>query len=218
MNQPLSTQEITAEASASVQQDDDIHGRVRDLALRALRTRSLEAGEIRAVVRAVAEGVSLGAGQRAGEVKQAVGDALSGLDEAVAKVAQATNLAMKELLAQGKDFTEQDLKPALEELKITEQALVEILKDVAEHAGSTIAQEFKEAVEHIRRSGTGTGASVSAILSELGGRLSATLQSGKSAGQEAARTVSGRLAGVASGILGGMADALREKSEQARKK
>lgn len=217
MDQPLSTQEITAAASTSVQQDGDIRARVRDLTLRGLQHRRLEMAEVREVVQAVAEGVSLGLELRAGEVRQALTEALSGLDDALAKTAQATHLALQELLSQGKDFTEQDLKRALEDIKITEQAFLDTLGQVADAAGSKIKQELKDAVEHVRRSGTDTGASVKTTLNELGNRLSSTLQAGKSTGQEAALTVSSRLAALASGILAGMAEALREKSEPRKK-
>lgn len=218
MNQPLSTQEITSAVSASLQQDvGDIRTKVRDLTLRALQTRRLEADGIREVMRAVAEGVSLGAEHRAGEVKQALAAALAGLDDAMAKAAQATHLALQELLSKSKDFSDQDLKRALDDLKITEQALLDTLGQVADAAGSKIRQELKDAVEHVRHSGTDTGASVKQTMNDLGNRLSATLQVSKAAGQVAAHTLGSRLAALASGILAGMAEALREKSEPKQK-
>lgn len=217
MDQPLSTQEISTAASASMQQEGDIRTRVRDLTLRGFQHRRLEMVEVREVVRAVAEGVSQGAEKRAGEVRQALAAAVSGLDDALAKSAQATHLALQELLSHGKDFTDQDLKHALEDLKITEQAFLDTLGQVADSASGKIRQELKDAIEHARRSGTDTGASVRTTLGELGNRLSSTLQEGKSAGQEARRTVSARLAALASGILAGMAEALREKSESKQK-
>lgn len=214
MSQPMTTQEIVSAASASMQDDGDIRARVHDLTLRALRERRLEASEVRAVVRSVAEGVSLGAEQRTGEVKEALTAAISGLDAALLKAAQATHLALQEMISQGKDFTAQDLQPALEDMKITEQAFLDTLGQVAETAGGRIKQELKAAVDHARHSGTDTGASVRDSLSELGGRISATLQAGKSSGQEAAQTVTSRLAALASGILAGMADVLHEKSRK----
>lgn len=214
MSQPMTTQEIVTAASASMQDDGDIRTRVHDLTLSALRERRLEASEVRAVVRSVAEGVSLGAEQRTGEVKEALTAAISGLDAALLKAAQATHLALQEMISQGKDFTAQDLQPALEDLKITEKAFLDTLGQVAETAGGRIKQELKAAVDHARHSGTDTGASVKDSLSDLGGRISATLQAGKSSGQEAAQTVTSRLAALASGILAGMADALHEKSQK----
>lgn len=214
MSQPMTTQEIITAASTSVQDDGDIRTRVHDLTLRALRERRLDSSEVRAIVRSVAEGVSLGAEQRSGEVKEAIAAAISGLDAALLKAAQATHLALQEMISQGKDFTRQDLQPALDDLKVTEQAFLDTLGQVAETAGSRVKQELKAAVEHARNSGTDTGASVRDSLSELTGRISTTLQAGKSSSQEAAQIVTGRLAGLASGILAGMAEALHEKSQK----
>ncbi|MBU0592101.1 MAG: DUF6781 family protein [Pseudomonadota bacterium] len=214
MSKPLTTQEIVTAASASMQDDGDIRTRVHDLTLRALRERRLDASEVRAVVRSVAEGVSLGAEHRTGEVKEALAAAISGLDAALSKAAQATHLALQEMISQGKDFSAQDLQPALDDLKITEQAFLDTLGQVAETAGGRIRQELKSAVDHARHSGTDTGASVKASLGDLSNRFSATLQAGKSSGQEAAQTVASRLAALASGILAGMAEALHEKSQK----
>jgi hypothetical protein len=210
----MTAQEIVTAASASMQDDGDIRTRVHDLTLRALRERRLDAAEVRAVVRSVAEGVSLGAEQRSGEVKEALTAAISGLDAAVLKAAQATHLALQEMISQGKDFSAQDLQPALDDLKITEQAFLDTLSQVAEATGGRIKQELTAAVDHARHSGTDTGAGVKASLGELSNRISATLQAGKSSGQEAAQTVTSRLAALASGILAGMADALHEKSQK----
>lgn len=217
MNQPLSNQEISSAASETMQQEGDIRRKVRDLTLNALQSRSLDTAGIREVIQAVAEGVSLGAEQRTTEVKQALASALSGLDDALGKAAQATHLALQELVAQGKDFSEQDLQRALEDLKITEQAFLDTLGQVADAAGSKIRHEFRDAVEHVRRSGTDTGASVRTTLSELGNRLSATLQESKSTGQEAAAKVASRVAALASGILAAMAESLEKKSGPERK-
>ncbi|MDO9190459.1 MAG: hypothetical protein Q7U24_11350, partial [Sulfurimicrobium sp.] len=93
MNQPMSTQEIVTAASASMQDDGEIRTRVHDLTLKALRERRLDASEVRSVVRSVAEGVSLGAERRSGEVKDALAAAIAGLDAALLKTAQATHLA-----------------------------------------------------------------------------------------------------------------------------
>lgn len=214
MNQPLTPQELTDAVSASVQQPGDIQSKVRELTLHALRTRRLEPEQIRAVVRAVGEGVSVGAELRVGEIRQAVAAALSGLDEALAKAAQATHLALQELFSEGRDFTEHDVKKALDDLKITEQAFMDTLVQVADAGGSRGKQELRDATEHLRRTGSDTAASVKAALSELGSRVSASVQTGKLSSKEAALAVSARLAETASGIFAGMADAFRDKGSQ----
>lgn len=214
MSQPLTSQEIVTAAQTSMQEDGNIRAKVHELTLRALRERHLDASEVRAVVRSVAEGVSLGAAQRSGEVKEALADAISGLDAALLKAAQATHLALQEMISQGKDFSAQDLQPALDDLKITEQVFLDTLGQVAEETGGKIKQELEVIVKHARHSGTDTGISVKDSLNDLRSRIAATLHAGKSDSRETAQTVARRLAALASGILSGMADALHEKSQK----
>lgn len=209
----LTAEEIRQAASESVQ-GADVQRKVRDLTLQALQSRRLDAGEVKAVIQAVTEGVSVGLEKRGGEIKQALSEAISGLDEALQKSAQATHLALQQLVSQSKDFTDHDLKAALDNLKKMEQDFLATLRQVAGAAGTKIKEEFNDLAEHAHRAGTDTGASVAATVAELGNRLSATIASGKAAGQEAAGTVSARLASLASGILAGMADALKEKGEK----
>lgn len=217
MDQPLSPQELSAAVSDSVQSRGDIRTQVRDLTLRALQTRKLDTEGIRQVVRAVVEGIGLASERRGGEIGQAVATAVAGLDDALSKAAHATRLAVQELVSQGRDFTAQDLERALEDLKITEQALFDTLAQVADGAGAVAKRELKAAAEHLARTGSDTGAIVKGALDELGNRLSATLAAGQGNGKETARAVSVRLAETASGILAGIADALREKGGPGRK-
>ena len=130
-----SLEELKTTVADSVEQDAGLRIRVRDLTLRALKTRSMELGEIRRVAKAVTEGVSLGLGRRQAEVKNALSEAMVGLDEAVAKTAEASHLALRQLVSQGKEFGENDLKQALEQIKKLEGELLDTLTTVAEGAG-----------------------------------------------------------------------------------
>ena len=98
MAQPkLSTEQIKSAASESLQRGGDISDRVRDLTLRVLTDRRFEPGQVREVVRAITEGISLGAAKRSGELRQALSQALSGLDDALMISAEASHLALQEL-------------------------------------------------------------------------------------------------------------------------
>jgi hypothetical protein len=200
--------------SETVEQGQDIRARVRDLTLQALKTRHLNSTEIKGVIRTVAEGISLGAEKRAGEVRSALSEALGGLDDALRKSAEATSLALRQLTSQTKDFTDQELKQALEHLKTLEDDFLSTVGQVAEAAGARIKGELKDLVTHAQRVGTGTGSQVAATVNEFGHRVSISLKEGAAAGKDAAREVSVRLAALASGLLAGMADALREKTEK----
>lgn len=216
-NNMLSTEEIKQAASTTVEQGVDIRAKVRDLTLQALKTRKLNPEEIKPVITAVTEGISVGAAKRAGEVKSALSEGLAGLDEALTKAAEATRLALQQMTSQAKDFSETELDWALVNLKRLEEEFLDTVSVVADSAGEKIKHEMKELVVHARRAGTDTGAKVAETVSTLGNKVSATLHEGKAAGKDAAREMSARLAALASGILAGMADALHEKAEKLKK-
>ena len=214
----LSTEEIKQAASASVEGGVDIRAQVRDLTLRALKTRKLSTEEIRPVINAVTEGISVGAAKRAGEVKSALSEGLAGMDEALTKAAEATRLALEQMTSHAKDFSESELDWALVNLKRMEEEFLDTVSTVADSAAGKIKQELKDLVVHARRAGTDTGAKVSETVSTLGSKVSTTLHESKVVGKEAAREMSARLASLASGILAGMADALHEKAEKLKGK
>lgn len=213
----LSTEEIKQAASASVEEGVDIREKVRDLTLRALKTRKLSTEEIRPVINAVTEGISVGAAKRAGEVKSALSEGLAGMDEALTKAAEATRLALEQMTSHAKDFSESELDWALVNLKRLEEEFLDTVSVVADSAAGKIKQELKDLVVHARRAGTDTGAKVAETVSTLGNKVSATLHEGKVVGKDAAREMSARLASLAGGILAGMADALHEKAEKLKK-
>lgn len=205
---------VKVEAAESVQQDADLRARVRDITLRAIKSRSLDKNELRQVAQAVTEGVSLGLGRRTGEVKHALGEAMGGLDEALGKAAEASHLALRQLVSQGKDFGEHDLKQALDQMKHLEGEFLDTLSKVADSAGGKIRQELKDFVSHTRHAGTDIGARVATTLEEFSNKLNATTSSGKSAASSAARDVGARMADAASGFFAALSDALQEKSNK----
>lgn len=213
----LSTEEIKQAASASVEEGVDIRAKVRDLTLRALKTRKLSIEDIRPVINAVTEGISVGAAKHAGEVKSALSEGLAGMDEALTKAAEATRLALEQLTSHAKDFSESELDWALVNLKRLEEEFLDTVSTVADSAAGKIKQELKDLVVHARRAGTDTGAKVTETVNALGNKVSATLKEGQSASKDAAREMSARLAALAGGILSGMADALHEQAEKLKK-
>ena len=210
-------EQIKNEAAAAAEKVTDLRGTVRDMTLRALNSRELKLSEVKAVVQAVSEGVSIGLEKRGGEMKNAAADALAGLDDAVRKSAEATKLAAEQLLSQGKDFTEQDLKPMLEDLKRLENDLLDTVSHAADRGSARVKQEFADLVTHARRAGTDTGRLVADVLVQFNGRAGSALKQGATEGASAARDLSQRLALVASGILSGMADVLHDKAAGGKK-
>ena len=209
---------IKEEAAAAAEQGKDLRGLVRNMTLRALSRRSLSVTDIMIVVRAVTEGVSLGLGRRTGELKDAAHEALAGLDEAVKKTAQATKLAAQQLVSQGKEFGEQDLKPAVDELKQVEEMFLATVAKVTEAAGGRIKEEFAAQISHARRNGTDSGRIIADTVAEFNQRVAATVKTGAAQSASAALDMKQRLTLLASGILAGMSDVLHEKANTGEKK
>ena len=70
--QELSGEHIRESASGTMRADGDIHTRVHDLTVLALRSRRFDRHEIREVVRAITEGITIGAGQSRADARQSL--------------------------------------------------------------------------------------------------------------------------------------------------
>lgn len=199
-----------AEASMS---SADIRARVRDLTLAAIRERRFDFNGMREVMTQMAEGISVGAEKRGADVKQALGDAFAGLDEAFTKSAHATQLALKEMTAKGKEFSDTELKTALEGLKKMEGDFLTTMSSAAERTGGKVKSEMKSILEHANRSGTDTGQIVAKTMTEFSQRMSAMAAESGAASFEAAKKMSDRFVQAASGFLAGMSEALSKQSD-----
>jgi ABC-type transporter Mla subunit MlaD len=207
----FSDEGIKQAAQAAVSEGQDIRERVRDLTLNAIKQRRMEASEIKNVVKALTEGISLGLDKRAQDSRQALGQAFSGLDAALMKSAEAAHLALQQLTERGQDFSKQDLKAALDNLRKIEQDFLSTVNEVANKSSGSVKAELDELLTHARRTGTDTGRQVAATLDAFSQQMQGVAHDTKAAGSGAAHTLSSRFTQLAAGILEGIAQALRDK-------
>jgi hypothetical protein len=207
--QEVSNESLRAAVSESVEEGIDIRERVRDLTLQAMRSRRLDPEELRQIMHAAFEGVSLGAERRGADVRAALADAVKGLDEAFMKSAEAGRLALEELTSRTRDFSENELKQALANMKRMEEDFMATLHQVAQTARPLVRTQMNDLFEHMRRTGTDTGMKMASTLSEFAHRMAQAHIDSRIAGLEAARELSARWAQMTSGFLAGLAEALR---------
>ena len=207
----FSDEEIKQAASVAVSEGTDIRERMRNLTLTALKQRHMEASEVKSIVRALAEGITLGLDKRAHDSKQALSQAFSGLDSALMKSAEASHLALQQLSENSSEFSKQDLKTALDNLKKSEQDFLSTLDEVAHKSSTHIKTEFGDLLTHARRTGTDTGRQVSATLSTFSQQMHGVVHDTHAAGSGAAHKLSSRFTQLVAGILEGAAQALRDK-------
>jgi hypothetical protein len=193
-------------AGEAMKAGEDVTRRVRDLTLDALRNRRFDREGIREVVRAVTEGVAAAAPASGGTLRQAMGQAFRGMDEALTKSVEAGEGALRQMVATGRGLADNEVKQALAGLKKIEEDFVDTVSKVASSANERAGPELRALVERATRAGTETGKQTARLMAEF-----------TFAGMELAGEFSARFAKMASGVLAGMADALEKSAEKHKK-
>jgi hypothetical protein len=207
MAEKRSTDSIRQAASESMKAGEDVGRRVRDLTLEALKNRRFDREGIREVVRAVAEGMAAAAPASGGSMRQAMGQAFRGMDEALTKSVQAGEEALRQLVATGRGISDNEVKQALAGLKKIEEDFVATVSQVADSANERARPELRELVRRATHAGTETGRQTAHLMAEF-----------TFSGLELAGQFSVRFAQLASGVLAGMADALEKSAADRQKK
>ena len=186
---------------------EDVTRRVRDLTLAALRNRSFDREGIREVVRAVTEGMAAAAPASGGSLRQAMGQAFRGMDEALTKSVEAGESAVRQMVATGRGVADNEVKQALAGLKKIEEDFVDTVSKVAASANERARPELRALVERATQAGTETGKQTAKLMAEFA-----------FSGMELAGQFSVRFARMASGVLAGMADALEKSAAEKKRK
>jgi hypothetical protein len=126
-------------ASQSIKQGSNVRIAVRDLTLQALQQRELTLDQIRKVLRSITEGVTLGVAKREMKVEKALSDTVAGMDDALLKAVQASNVALHRLTGEGYDYEDSNLKQALDELEKLEDELLQSMVQATDSA----SEKFK---------------------------------------------------------------------------
>ena len=202
-----SQERIRAEAQDTVRAGGNIRERIRALTLRTLSRQPLESGQIRAVVRAMTEGIAQGA-PKAADVRRALSEGIRGLDEALTRSADAARLAAHELGAKGRQLSESTLRQGLEDLKRLEEDFLGVVSEVAERTQDQVRTGLQDFVAQARSAGTESGRKAAEAASALSASMGVLAMDSARFGMDAAREAGTRFAEMASGILAGMADAM----------
>jgi hypothetical protein len=180
---------------------------VRELTSQLFQVGRLDTQNVQNVVRAVTGASALDAGLQDAEARQTFADTVKALDAALVKSANAAHVALEQLVARGKDFSDNDLKDALLGLRNLQVDYMAAATRIAEAAGSSLRRDFTVAA---RAQSVGADATVgiATSISELANRIGENTVSGL----EVARGASVRMALLANGVLQGVADALRDQA------
>lgn len=213
-----SNKTLQDEIQGAVETQCDVRDAVRRITLKALSEGKLDSEEIRQVVSAVVKGAGLGAESHGAAAGNVLSKAVSGLDDALSAVAEASKLALQEAAGHINNFSQEDFKQATDDLLALEEMYLDTLKQVGKEMDETLAATLKGLLAHARHSGTLVGRHAREIVELLTRDLGETLNETVSAGSESTLKVTVQLAHAAAGFLDGIAQTLDDKLEKPTKK
>lgn len=207
-NSEATDSEALREAAREAAGHADVRTAVRDITVQALSAGRLDKAHIKDVISAVMAGISEGVEIKGGDARRSLEQAWAGLDDALAKSAEAVRLAMQEARTDLSNFAESDLRRAADELRGLEQLFLDTASRVASGAGKATRQVIEHLVEHAKRAGTDAGRHAKPAASALQNLVEEAARKGLRLGINVTRQV----ARVASGVLAGIADSLDHTS------
>ena len=205
-------------ASESARQGKNLRTSVRNLTLKALERRELTLEQIRNVLQNVTTGVTLGVAVREIKVEKVLADALAGMDDAMLKVVEASNVALEKLGSTGQDYEDSYLKQALRDLERFEDELLQAVTQGADSAGEKVGAQWARVLHKKRLSGTDTGAEVASVVRDYAKRAQMEMRKQRDTSLKAAHLLTRNFATLASGILIGMSEALEAKGAASKPK
>lgn len=206
---------IASDASAAA---GDVRRRISDLVASAAATpgRAIDGGvsAVQRVTSEVLEGASKGAHQLSDERKDSVmAETLEGLGEGLGKAAHATQLALEEARARGESFAKDDVKAAIEDLRVIEDLLRDSGTRLAKAAGSNAKGAASDLTHHAGRVFEGIRPAVEGALREAMRHPVDTAADAAATGVSAARMGLGALFDTAGGLLSGAGDVISGKKK-----
>jgi hypothetical protein len=201
-------------ARESVKQSENLRSAVRELTLNALKGRELTIREIKRVVKAVTEGVNLGAATAKIDADRVLGEAFAGMDEAVLKAVQANHLALQQLSAQGQSLRDSHVKKALAELERLEDEFVGAVKEATKKGSKQLRDQWAGVLQRTQTGGTETAAEVERTLEEFGDRMHEAVKQQRRTALKAAEVMAENFTTLASGILIGLTEGLQQGKQQ----
>lgn len=198
-------------ADATARQGEALRKAVNEATLQALQGRELTLKNIKAVIKSVTEAASTGAAQNpmgAEAVEPLLAKAFDGMDGALRQAVEANRRALQQLVTQGVDLQETQLKKAVDDLEKMEDTFFATVAKASQGAAESLQSPWAQVLDTMKLKGTGTGADATASIAQLTAQTQAALRDSRRLGMKAAKTLMDSYAALASGVLIGMSEAL----------
>lgn len=193
-----------------VKQGRNIRAEVRNITVAALSKHHLNLENTKSVIKAVLEGARNAAENNTINMNSTLNDVIQGLDEALEKSAYASKLAIEETAGNIKEFTEHDLKRAMDDISGLQEIFIESLIEVANSSKSVAAKSIRDLVNHFKSNGTEVGRRASEEIINLTKQFEKAGKVNLASANKATRSIAMDIANVASGFLTGLADSIND--------
>ena len=200
-----------SEAAAS--QGEAIRKAVTEATLKGLQGRELSLANIKQVLNTVAKAASTGAAGSAlpsADIETLLAKAVAGMDAALEQAVQANRKALQQMVDQGADLRETQVKKALADIEKMEDTLFAALRKAADGSQASLEGPWAEVLKTTQGKGTGTGAQASATITQLMDSAQSNLRRGRALGMSASQAMLDSYSTLVSGVLIGMSDALQQ--------
>lgn len=209
----MSTKNTKNAAHAAIAEGSNIQNTIRDIVTQALEDGKMEPEAIKQTLNQVIEGACEGTKIKPQENAEILKEVVNGVDNALKQASIASKLAIEEASGNIQDFSDHDLKRALNDLQDLERLFFDTLSEVASQGKETVYDTLKGLLNHMQSSGSSVGQSVNEIVAGLHSDLSEGGRLQKIQAADVAKATGATVASIASGVLAGIADSLQTKDK-----
>ena len=205
-------------SQATAQQGEALRKAVSEATLKALQGRELTLANIRGVVKTMTEAASAGAAQSGlplPDVEAVLGQAFAGMDAALLKAVEAHRRALEQIVGQGVDLQEKQVKSALANLEKMEDMFFGAVAKAAQGAGAPLQGPWDKILETMKLKGTSSGMLANQSVEEMLAQAQTALRDGRSASLKAAQALMQGYSTLVSGVLIGMSEGLQPRAAAA---
>lgn len=210
------TAAFEADVRRAVELGHDVQEMVRQLTVQMISKHSLDIESVRQIASVALQGARDGTekafSQSAAQLdatRTRLGQAVAGLDAGLAQVAEASKLALQEVVGRAQTFSSEDLTRARADLESLEAMFVETLQSSAAGAKDTAGKILADLAEHSRIHGSAVGRQLQETLGAITHQLGQAGRSQVEAGLHLAQAGTDLFRQIAAGALSGLADRVK---------
>ena len=202
-------------SQATAKQGEALRKAVGEATLKALQGRELTLANIRSVVKTMTEAASTGAarsGLPVPDVEAMLGEAFAGMDAALLKAVEAQRRALEQIVSQGVDVQDKQIKAALANLEKMEDNFFAAVAKAAQGAGAPLQGPWDKVLETMKLQGTSSGMLANQSVEQMLAQTKTALRDGRAASLKAAQALMQGYSTLVSGVLIGMSEGLQPRA------